>query len=244
MNAIYRLTLRQLSGKWRLMIMTVLAAVPVIMAGVYVAATSDGERAVAARDFSGFDVAILGTMLAGSITPLVALAMASAAFGNEVEDRTLANLTLAPIPRWKIVVPKLLASATLAAPFTVVSGLVATAIVMGADTRALTAVGAAVLVEVFLYSTVFLWLGIVTTRAIGFGLAYVVVWEALFAQFVTGVRFLSIRHYTIALMHAFDPRRFGESSSVGTTFAVAASVIVGVGFLLLAIRRLRRMDVP
>ena len=33
-------------------------------------------------------------MLAGSIAPLVVLAIAAAAFANEVEDRTLANLTL------------------------------------------------------------------------------------------------------------------------------------------------------
>ena len=33
----------------------------------------------------------------------------TAAFGNEVEDKSLANLTLAPVPRWQIAVPKLLA---------------------------------------------------------------------------------------------------------------------------------------
>jgi ABC-2 type transport system permease protein len=216
--------------------MVALAAVPVVMAAVF---TADGPA-----DLSGFDTAVLGTMLAGSITPLVALAMASAAFGNEVEDQTLANLTLAPIPRWRIVLPKLLASVTMAAPFTVASGLVATAIVVGADLRALTAVGVAVLVEVVLYSMVFLWLGLVTTRAIGFGLAYVVVWEALFAQFVTGVRFLSIRYHTIALMQALDGRRFAESATVGSAFAIVAAVVVVVGFFLLAVRRLRRMDVP
>ena len=61
-------------------------------------------------------VRLLG-MLAGAITPLAVLAIAGAAFANEVEDRTLANLTLSPIPRWQIVVPKLLAAITIAAPF-------------------------------------------------------------------------------------------------------------------------------
>ena len=55
-----------------------------------------------------FETAILSAMLAGSIAPLVVLAIAAAAFGNEIEDRTLANLTLSPIPRWQIAVPKLL----------------------------------------------------------------------------------------------------------------------------------------
>ena len=37
---------------------------------------------------------MLSAMLAGSIAPLVVLAIAAAAFANEIEDRTLANLTL------------------------------------------------------------------------------------------------------------------------------------------------------
>jgi hypothetical protein len=38
-------------------------------------------------------------------------------------DRTLANLTLATIARWRIVVPKLLATITIAAPVVVVSAM-------------------------------------------------------------------------------------------------------------------------
>ena len=48
---------------------------------------------------SEFETAILGAMLAGSIAPLVVLAIGGAAFSNEIEDRTIANLILTPIPR-------------------------------------------------------------------------------------------------------------------------------------------------
>ena len=64
-----------------------------------------------------FEQVVFSAMLAGSTLPLIVLAIAGAAFSNEIEDRTIANLTLAPIPRWQIVVPKLLATITLAAPF-------------------------------------------------------------------------------------------------------------------------------
>ena len=94
MGAVYRLTLRQLSGRWRLAIMTVLAMMPVIIAVLML-------RSDKAPSVNEFETAILSAMLAGSIAPLVVLAIAAAAFGNEVEDRTLANLTLAPIPRWR-----------------------------------------------------------------------------------------------------------------------------------------------
>jgi hypothetical protein len=58
------------------------------------------------------------------------------------------------------------------------------------------------------------------------------------------VRFLSIRHYSIALMHGLDQRRFAAADHMGLGAVIATSVLVFAGFLLLSIRRLRRMDVP
>src|SRR5215211_669749 len=125
---VYRLTLRQLSGRWRLTIMTILAALPVIIALLMLA----DRTAPSVREF---ETAILGAMLAGSIAPLVVLAIAAAAFGNEVEDRTLANLTLTPVPRWKIAVPKLLATITIAAPFIAASAFFTSYVAFVGDIR-------------------------------------------------------------------------------------------------------------
>src|SRR6476661_7862889 len=201
MGSVYRLTLRQLSGNWRLLIMTVLAALPVFMA-VIMLRSGDAPTVVE------FEDAILSAMLAGSIAPLVVLAIAAAAFANEVEDRTLANLTLAPIPRWQIALPKLLATITVAAPFIAVSAFLTSWIAFIGDTSASIAVTVSALVGVALYSAAFVWLGLVTTQAIGIGLLYIVLWEGFFSGFVSGVRLLSIRHYAIAVMHGLDPRRF------------------------------------
>jgi ABC-2 type transport system permease protein len=237
MSSVYFLTLRQLSGRWRLLIMTLLAAMPVIIAYLML---SDND----APSVTEFETAILSAMLAGSIAPLVVLQIAAAAFANEVEDRTLANLTLAPIPRWQIVLPKLLASITIAAPFIAVSAFVTSYIAFLGDPRAVLAVTSSIIVGVVLYASAFIWLGLVTTQAIGIGLLYIVLWEGFFSGFVSGVRLLSIRHYAIAVMHGLDPRRFAVYDHLGLTAAVTVSVLVFVGFVLLAIRRLRRMDVP
>lgn len=237
MGAVYMLTLRQLSGKWRLLIMTVLAALPVLIASL----TLMDESTPSVREF---EVAIFSAMLAGSITPLVVLAIAAAAFANEIEDKTLANLTLSPIPRWQIAVPKLLASITLAGPFIVVSAFLTAHVAFLADWRATIAVTVALLSAVALYSSAFVWLGLVTTQAIGIGLLYIVIWEGFFAGFVAGVRLFSIRHYAIALMHGLDERRFASGTQLSLGVAIAVSVVVFGGFLLLSIRRLRRMDVP
>jgi len=191
-----------------------------------------------------FESIVLGGMLAGSIAPLVVLAIATAAFANEIEDRTLANLTLAPIPRWRIAVPKLLATITIAAPFIAVSACCTAYVAFLGDLRAAVAVTVASVVGVALYASAFVWLGLVSTQAIGVGLLYIVLWEGFFSGFVSGVRLLSIRHYAIALMHGMDPRRFATGDHLGLVAAVAVSVVVFAGFLQLTVRRLRRMDVP
>jgi len=237
MQSVYLLTLRQLSGRWRLVIMTVLASMPVIIAVLMLRS----DNAPTVREF---ETAILSAMLAGSIAPLVVLAIAAAAFSNEVEDRTLANLTLAPIPRWKIAVPKLLAAITIALPFITLSALLTSHVAFLGDTTATIAVTVSAIVGVALYASAFVWLGLVTTQAIGVGLLYIVVWEGFLSGFVSGVRLLSIRHYAIALMHGLDERRFAGGNHLSLFVIVIISVVVFSGFLVLAIRRLRRMDVP
>lgn len=237
MGSVYRLTLRQLSGKWRLIIMTVLAALPVLMAVVML-------RSDSAPTVIEFEDAILSAMLAGSIAPLVVLAIAAAAFGNEVEDRTLANLTLAPIPRWQIALPKLLATFTIAAPFIGVSAFLTSWIAFTGDASASMATTVSALIGVALYSSAFVWLGLVTTQAIGIGLLYIVLWEGFFSGFVSGVRLLSIRHYAIAIMHGLDPRRFAAGDHLGLTAALVVCAVSLTVFALLSVRRLQRMDVP
>lgn len=236
MGSVYALTLRQLTGRWRLIILTVLAALPVVVTVLVL--RSDSAPSVAA-----FEMVVFNGLLAGSIAPLVVLAIATAAFGNEVEDRTLANLTLTPLPRWQIVVPKLLATITVAAPFVVVSALLTSHLAFLGDLQAIAAATATALAGVALYAAAFLWLGLVSTQAIGIGLLYIVLWEGFFAGFVAGVRILSIRYHALALMHGLDARRFAESNHVGLTLVVITTVAVFSAFVWLTIRKLRRMDV-
>lgn len=237
MGSVYVLTLRQLSGRWRLVIMSVLASMPVVMAALLV-------RSDTAPSVEEFELVVLSGMLAGAVLPLVVLAVASTAFANEVEDRTLANLTLSPIPRWQIVVPKLLAAVSVSGPFVAISAFLTSYVAYNGDLTATFAVTVSAFAGVALYSSAFVWLGLVTTKAIGIGLFYVVLWEGYFAGFVSGVRFLSVRYHSIALMRGLDERRFAAEDTLSVGFAIGASVVVFAGFLLLSIRRLRRMDVP
>jgi ABC-2 type transport system permease protein len=237
MSTVYLLTLRQLTGRWRLTVMAILATLPAIIAALMVAESD----APTVRDF---ETAVLSAMLAGSIAPLVVLAISAAAFSNELEDRTLANLSLAPIPRWQLVLPKLLASITIAAPFVIASAWVTSYVAYLGDPRAVVAVTLAALAAVLLYASAFTWLGLVSTQAIGIGLLYIVLWEGFFSGFVAGARALSIRHMAIALMHAIDPRRFAWATHPSTLVSIVVATLVFGGFFWLAVRRLRRMDIP
>jgi ABC-2 type transport system permease protein len=237
MGTVYRLTLRQLAGRWRLTIMTVLAALPVIVAAITISSRE-------APSLEEFETAIVGAMLSGSIAPLVVLAIAGAAFANEVEDRTLANLVLSPLQRWEIAIPKLLATITIAAPFIAVSAFATSYIAYLGDWRAVFAVTVSSIAGVALYSAAFVFLGLITTYAIGIGLLYIVVWEGFFSQFVTGARLLSIRHYATALMHGFDPRRFAFANHIGFATVSVVALLVFSGFAYASVRRLETMDVP
>jgi ABC-2 type transport system permease protein len=237
MGAVYALSLRQLTGRWRLLIMTVLASLPVLV-------TLVALRSSSAPGIAEFETLVFSAMYAGSIIPLVVLAISSAAFADELEDRTLANLTLASIPRWQIVVPKLFAAMTLAMPFVAVSAFITGQLAFLGDTTATLTVTVSAMVAVALYAAAFVFLGLVSSHAIGVGLVYIVLWEGFFSGFVSGVRTLSIRHHTIALMHGLDPRRFAAGDHMSLGLVIATSALAFLAFLFLTVRRLRRMDIP
>lgn len=237
MGAVFRLTLRQLTGRWRLAIMTVLALLPVLFTMMVLTDST-------APTVQEFEAVVFSTMLAGSIVPLVILSIASVAFANEVEDRTLANLTLSPLPRWQIVAPKLAASVAVAAPFVVGSTFVTAFLAYNRDSTAVLAMTGAAVVSLLMYASMFTWFGLVTKQAIAAGLVYIVLWEGFFSGYVSGIRYVSVRHYAAALAHGFDPGRYIDDPHVGFAVAVAISAAVIGLFLWLATRRLRRMDVP
>lgn len=237
MSSVFRLTARQLTGKWRLVIMTALAVMPVLFTLLVV--TSPDAPFV-----SEFEGLVLSAMLAGSIAPFIVVSIAGPAFSNEIEDRTLANLTLAPLARWQIVVPKLAAAVAVGAPFVVGTAFLTSWIGFNHDPTATLAVTVSALVGVVMYASIFVWLGLMTKHAIAVGLVFIVLWEGFFSGYVSGIRFLSVRHYATALMHGLDPRRFIDAPHVGFGVAIAVAAGVFALFLFLSVRRLRRMDVP
>jgi ABC-type transport system involved in multi-copper enzyme maturation permease subunit len=244
MSAVYFLSLRQLRGRWRIIALIGLLALPMVPALVAVLA-SDKPTA------EDLDNGLLMAALASAILPIVVLTLATPVFGNELEDKTLSNLTLTPQPRWQLVAAKLAAAVTIALPLVAASSFVSVLVAFnGAEldgaTQAALAAALGLSIGVLVYAALFVWLGLVSQRALGIGLFYVFVWEGLFGTFVDGLKYLSVRSYSLSIVDAVDSSRFDDTSQsvIGIEAAVVGAVVVFSVFTFLTIRRLRMMDVP
>ena len=241
MVPVFWLSMRQLTGRWRVILITLLAALPVGLAViVYFTATDDDSF-----DENFMDILLDGLLVAG-IMPIVTMALSTASFGNELEDRTLSFLTLKPIARWRIAMPKLLASIAISGPLLIASGVAAALLGFDGSVKAAIAVGVAVLVGVSAYAAIFTWAGLVTSRPLAFALIYVFLWEGVISSFINGVNYLSVRGYTLGIMYGINETEFQALSERVIEFpaAIVGAVAVTVVFSLLSVRRLRRMDVP
>jgi ABC-2 type transport system permease protein len=236
--AIFALTVRQLAGSRRAWLVLVLVSLPVLAGILFHVGDTTTTRARFADD-------VTATLVASGILPLVMLLFATSAFGNEVAERTLGYLTLKPVARWRIVVAKLLAALAVGGIPVAVSGLLAVVLVEGGALGGGVATGLGLLLGAAAYAAIFTWAGLATRHALLIGLVYVFVWEATLAAYLDGIRFLSVRRYTLGLIHGIDHARLGTVDQVlGAGAAVAGTSIVVVGFGLLAVRKLVRMDVP
>jgi len=251
MVPMFRLSMRQLAGRRRLLLILFLAALPIGLAALVSANVKQDESSN-----EEFVNVLLDGLLIGGILPIVTMVLATAAFGNELEDRTLGYLVLKPLSRSLIVAPKLLASVVVGGPFLIVSGIGAlllgasgfgaAIVVLDGSVQATVAVGVALLVGLVAYAAIFTWAGLVTTRALAFALIYVFLWEGLISSYLGGIRYLSVRGYTLGIMHGMDDTSFQTLDDRVIEFpaAIGGAAIVIVVFFFLTVRRLRRMDVP
>ena len=174
---VFLLSLRQLSGKWRLGIILLLAAVPILISVAVVSLApggdADGGGGISRAEADDWTTALLGVLIVAAILPIVTMALATACFGNDLEDRTLGYIVLNPVPRWKIVLSKMLAPVAIAGPALILSGVAVAFVGLGGDVKTAGAVAVGLLAGIVAYSAIFVWAGLMTSHAIGFALLYV-----------------------------------------------------------------------
>ena len=251
MRPIFRLSVRQLASRSKLILILLLALLPIALAALVSATLNEDETSN-----GDFINVLLDGLLIAVILPIVTMVLATSSFGNEVEDRTLSYLVLKPVRRSLIVLPKLLASIVVGGLVLIASGVVATLlgasslgaaiVVLDGNVQAALALVVALSAGVVTYAAIFTWAGVISSRAIAFALVYVFVWEGLISTYLGGVRYLSVRGYTLAILHGMDDKSFGPLDERVIEFpaALVGAAVTTAAFFWLTVRRLRRMDVP
>ena len=228
---IARITARALFGRKRFLL---LLPLPMLVVGLAVLANSLGAR----PDDWGPPV-IVGLGLA-VVLPVIALVVGTGVLGSEIDDGTVAHILAKPLPRSEIIFSKLVVafvvtSITVGVPLFIV-GLVA-----GSTSLAVGLVVGALLGSLA-YSALFIALSLLTRRPVLLGLVYVLLWEGLLGNFLSGTRLLSIQQYVIAVAD-----RVSSSEILEGTGSLAVSLAMGFVFIagatVLAIDRLRSFSV-
>ena len=133
---------------------------------------------------------------------------------------------------------KYVVAAVLTAAFAAVPELLAGLIATGGLTKLTVGLFAGALAGSVMYNAVFVMISVLTTRAIAYGLAYVVVWEGLVGNFVSGARLLSVGQYSLGVANAIahDGTALNASLSLGTSAVMGA--IVTAAAIVIAVRAL------
>ena len=238
--ALFGLALRQALTRRKLAILIVLALLPLGFAALTRSLDPSGGA-------DGILNGVFDGLLLSIALPLIVMTLATGAFGNEIEDRTLSLLTTKPVPRASIVLAKLAATIAVAGPLA--AGVAAVVTITALDDGAArgAAVGAAgALIAVVTYASLFTWAGLVTTRALAFGLIYLLLWEALLVSLLEGLRYLSARSYALGTLAGLDDGAFSAFSerAIELPAVLGGAALATAFFFLLTLRRLARMDIP
>jgi ABC-2 type transport system permease protein len=203
---------------------------------------------------------VLGTFGFTVLLPLTALIIGTSVLGAEIDDGSIVHLLATPVRRLSVILTKFSIATVLTMLFAAVPELIAALISGGGSTpdkevgqnggvvqfvqgtavsNSKFAIGLFVgaLVGAVIYNALFVMVSVATTRAIAVGLLYVLIWESLLSNFVSGARLLSVSHYSLGIANGFanDP---GLNASLTVTTSVIMGVIVTVAALVVAVNLL------
>ena len=231
MNAtIVWITARGLFGRRRFLL---LFPLPLILVGMAWLGSVVGQP----EEFAGPVLVGIGVAV---VLPLIALVVGTGVLGSEIDDGTIVHILTKPVPRWKIVLSKLVVgfgvTAIAVGPPMLVAGMLTGGLRLGLGFAAASVAGA------LAYCALFMALSLLTRRPVLLGLLYVMIWEGLLGNFVAGTKVLSLQQYVVSL--AVD---WSGTKLIAGTVSITVAAIMSVAFTVvgtwLAISRLRVFSV-
>jgi ABC-2 type transport system permease protein len=230
------LSLRQLLGRRRTFALIALALLPLLVALVFRTGNADTDPV----DWTAN--ALMNGLIVTTLLPLVTLVLSTTSLGMEIEDGTIVYLLSKPLSRAQVIMAKLAASWLPAGALVSLSAASSASIALqGSEPTLLVAFVIAVAFGALAYSSVFLLLSLLTSRALVIGLIYVFIWEGIVTELFTGTRILSVRQYTLGVADLLTDTRKFEAHLDGAV-ALALMVIVTAGVVAFTIRRLNRFE--
>ena len=169
---IVRVTLRQLLGGKRLIVLGLLGAIPAVVVWLTTA------NRLSSKMLETYNESAIPTLFL-IVMPITSIVLGSASLGDERRDGTLSFLVVRPIPRSVITAAKLAAAALAAVAVSALSGILASVAVSirASDWSTLVPTVVGLAISAGSYTAVFLVLGYLTSRAVLMGLVYLFLWE-------------------------------------------------------------------
>jgi len=237
-GVVARITFRQLVSRRRTILLLLLGGI-MILVGLALRVSLDQvylER-YTAQLLSNFGVATL--------MPLVALLFGTSAIGSEIDDGTAVFLLAKPLNRWSILFSKLAVAAAASIVVTCIPVFLAGLITAGGMGSGLVvAFTIAAAIGSIVYCAIFVALSLITSRALVFGLGYVLIWEGLLSGLFAGTRTFSVRQQTLALVDALvDVPSTVFKADLDLAPALIVGAVVLVGAIVIAGRRLTNIEI-
>ena len=234
------LTWRQLFARRRAWLAAAIVVLPFLLTFFYRFASEDreGDRLV-------FLMNVNRDLVLGVLLPITAVIFGTTTFGGEVEDGTLIYLLVRPVQRSSVVLVKYAVAAVVTAVIVAASLLLSWLALRTAELPPAFVRGfiTAAFIGAFLYCGIFAYLGLVTKRGLVIGLIYTIVFENILARNLPGIKWLSVREFTISLAQwaGGDAVKWPQPGVPIATVWVAAAIIL-VAALWSTMRRLGRYE--
>lgn len=233
--ALVSITLRALLNRRRTLLLALVGLLLVAIVGLYLlSGPTDAEALRVTRE-------LLGNLGIGVLLPLVSVIVGTAAIGSELDDGTVVYLLAKPVPRWLVLLVKLLIAWLVTV--LLVAPAMAIAAILGTGDPALAAgFVVATVAGALEYTAIAVALSLVTGRALVIGIAYVIVWEGIVAGLFAGTRALSVRQHAMALAEATGGADASELGLIELQVAIGALAIITAAATIIAIRRLETVE--
>ena len=234
MSALFYLTLRQILGGMKVWLLVLFLSLPVVLVLMVlgVGQIPSDERGIVLT-------IMLYVLYPQTLVILACLLYGSALLSAEIEGRTLVYLLTRPIPRWRMLLTKYLATVCVLTVLCT-SSLLLCALMAGfpGGARTLTALVLSVFLATTAYTAVFGLLGLlVPRRAIPVGLIYAGVIELALSFVPAFVNQVSVSHYLRSLTYRIAdlPGLPVEALQFIGDASLTSSLIALIGFPLVAL---------